>query len=195
MRTSQLSDFEKVLGNINWTLSNKRSWKSGNWETSSRLERVLSGLGWRSLLGMQHINYFLPELLFVLSWVNSGQSRDPWVNTHFITRLLQVSARPQGARLVSQCSVAVSKASSFFCFNNETDLFINFVLESRPTDVYKSTKHCLTEMLLAINWRNWQAGKNHACVLRFKSPHASALHWNPPGFCKTKLSWDTFLIG
>ena len=32
----------------------------------------------------------------------------------------------------------------------------------------ESTKHYLTPMLLAINWRCWQAGKIHACVWRFK---------------------------
>ena len=32
----------------------------------------------------------------------------------------------------------------------------------------KNTKHFLTQMLLAINWFYWQAGKIHACVWRFK---------------------------
>ena len=28
----------------------------------------------------------------------------------------------------------------------------------------ESTKHYLTQMLLAINWCYWQVGKNHACI-------------------------------
>ena len=32
----------------------------------------------------------------------------------------------------------------------------------------ESTKHCFTQMLLAINSRYWQARKIHACVWRFK---------------------------
>ena len=32
----------------------------------------------------------------------------------------------------------------------------------------ESTKRSLTQMLLAINWRYWRAGKNHLCVWRFK---------------------------
>ena len=32
----------------------------------------------------------------------------------------------------------------------------------------KSTKHYLTQMLLVINWRYWQAGKIHARVWRLK---------------------------
>ena len=42
------------------------------------------------------------------------------------------------------------------------------------------------DMLDSTNSDFW-----HTCVWRFKSPHASALHWKPPGFRKKKS--DTFL--
>ena len=49
----------------------------------------------------------------------------------------------------------------------------------------KSTKHYLTQMLLAINWRYWQAGKRFTHAYEgSRSAHASVLHWNPPDFRK-----------
>ena len=51
----------------------------------------------------------------------------------------------------------------------------------------ESTKHYLTQMLLVINWRYWQAGKKFMHVYEYsRSLHASALHWNPLGFHEKK---------
>ena len=51
------------------------------------------------------------------------------------------------------------------------------------------TKHYLTQKLLAINWWYWQAGKFTHAYEGSRSPHASALHWNPPGFRKKKVEY------
>ena len=51
----------------------------------------------------------------------------------------------------------------------------------------ESTKHYLTQMLLATNWRYWKAGKNSRMRMEVQSRlKASALHWNLLGFRKTK---------
>ena len=51
----------------------------------------------------------------------------------------------------------------------------------------ESTKHYLNKMLLAINWRYWQTRKNFTHTHEgSRSPRASTLHWNPPGFRKRK---------
>ena len=39
---------------------------------------------------------------------------------------------------------------------------------NRPRTTKIRWEHYLTQMLLAINWHYWQAGKIHACVWRFK---------------------------
>jgi hypothetical protein len=51
----------------------------------------------------------------------------------------------------------------------------------------ESTKHYITQMLLAINWYYWHTGENfHACVWRFKV--SSYEHLNEiTGFCKKKI--------
>ena len=57
----------------------------------------------------------------------------------------------------------------------------------------ESTEHYLTQMLLAINWRNWQAGKKFMYAYDgSRSPHACALHWNPPGFRKKNRYGNCF---
>ena len=48
----------------------------------------------------------------------------------------------------------------------------------------ESTKHYITQILLAINWCYWQAWKIFT--------HAYVFHWNPPGFRKKEKS-GTFL--
>ena len=51
----------------------------------------------------------------------------------------------------------------------------------------ENTKHHVIQMLLAINWRYWQAGKKFTHAYKgSRSPHVMALHWNPPGVCKKK---------
>ena len=51
----------------------------------------------------------------------------------------------------------------------------------------EGTKYYLTQMLLAINLRYLQAGKNYKCS---RSPHASALHWIPPRFLQKTIMSD-----
>ena len=56
----------------------------------------------------------------------------------------------------------------------------------------ESTKHYLTQMLPAINWLYWQAGKFTLAYEGSKWLHVNTLHWIPPGFRKNKR-FDTFL--
>ena len=54
----------------------------------------------------------------------------------------------------------------------------------------ESTKHYLIQLLLAINWQLLGGGKKftHAYECS-RSPHANALHFNPPGFRKKKVGY------
>ena len=59
-------------------------------------------------------------------------------------------------------------------------------------------EHYLTQMLLAINWHYWQEGKKFMHAYE-GLPHASAIHWNPPGFHKnirldSLLSYVVYII-
>ena len=53
----------------------------------------------------------------------------------------------------------------------------------------KSTKHFLTQMLLAINWCCWQAGNKFMHVYEgSRSPHVSMLHWKRGYFSNRVVS-------
>ena len=58
----------------------------------------------------------------------------------------------------------------------------------------KNIKHYLIQILLAINWRYWQVGKKFKHAYEgSRLPHASALHWNPPGrFVNKKIKFGYF---
>ena len=68
--------------------------------------------------------------------------------------------------------------------------YVCFSFTARRSDIFQTdlvqckcdenTKHYLTQMLIAINWRYWEAGKQ-ACE-GSKSTRASTLHWHSPGF-------------
>ena len=101
-----------------------------------------------------------------------------------------------------QCaSPFVSFHSDFFLAKNQTLRVIRFptlqacLFFPRPKVRYffkqwKSdewTKHYLTQMLIAINWRYRQAGKKITHAYEgSRSLHASALYRNLPGFRKKK---------
>ena len=69
--------------------------------------------------------------------------------------------------------------------NSDTD-FMNTIIIDDESWMYRYDP----QMLLTINWRYWHAGKDDGS----RSPHASALLWNPPGFQrkKNKKRFDTF---
>ena len=55
-----------------------------------------------------------------------------------------------------------------------------------------STKHYLTQILLAINWHYSHGGKFMHSYEDSRSPHSRALHWNQPGV-RNKIRSDFFL--
>ena len=57
----------------------------------------------------------------------------------------------------------------------------------------ESTKHYLTQMLLAINWRYWQAEKIDECVQRFKVASGKRAALEFTRFSRNKIKSDTFL--
>ena len=57
----------------------------------------------------------------------------------------------------------------------------------------ESTKHYLTQMLIAINWRYWQARKIHTCIWRFKVPLCRHASLKSIRFLQKKKRSGTFL--
>ena len=74
----------------------------------------------------------------------------------------------------------------YFCARYSHNLKSGLGLEWGPP----STKHYLTQMLLAINWCYWQAGKKiHACVWRYKVASCKRASLKFSRFSKKKAGW------
>ena len=80
-------------------------------------------------------------------------------------------------------TIITGDVSWVYGYHPETKSQSSFSLQWKSDE---STKHYITQRLLAINWRSWQAEKNCKCVWRFKVASCKHASLKPTRFSQKK---------